>query len=331
MPHDPEAFADMVVMHTKAALAPVLADVKSLQTQVAGWESRWNDLGALRERVAVVESKAATEPRLEPVVVPVVDLSPVLERVAAAEARLNVLGDLRDRVITVETKAAVPVNDTTADLRAKVDTVMASLGVIDTIDLRDRLAALEARPAVIPVQPEKSVDLSPVLERVSAVEHKLEMKGAELQPLMASVTETTKAIGDIRERIAVVETRQPVPGPAGTDGKNGTDGLGFEDMSAEFDGDRSISLKFERGTLKKLWSFSLPFLKYQGVYQEGKSYVQGDVATWGGSLWASQTETVTKPGEGSKDWVLCAKRGRDGKDGRDAEGALPVVAVGRAG
>jgi hypothetical protein len=36
--------------------------------------------------------------------------------------------------------------------------------------------------------------------------------------------------------------------------------------------------------------------------------------------------TDSKPGDGSKDWTLCAKKGRDGKDGvvKDAKPQQPV-------
>lgn len=42
----------------KSAIAPILQDVKALQSSVGAWELRWNDLGALRERVAVLETRA---------------------------------------------------------------------------------------------------------------------------------------------------------------------------------------------------------------------------------------------------------------------------------
>lgn len=51
--------ADVVVSTVHRALAPALAEVKALRMHVAGWETRWADLGALRERVAVVEATKA--------------------------------------------------------------------------------------------------------------------------------------------------------------------------------------------------------------------------------------------------------------------------------
>jgi len=175
-------------------------------------------------------------------------------------------------------------------------------------ELRDRVLVGETTAAARVPTP---IDLAPVLERLAAVS----------------------------ERVAVVETRAPVPGPAGQDGTKGVDGvnglngadgrdgLGFDDLTVAFDGDRTLDLTFARGTERKSFPIVLPFLKYCGVYQDGKAYTAGDVVTWAGSTWTAAEATTTKPGDGSKSWQLCVKRGRDGKDGVDAPGALPVVKV----
>jgi len=175
-------------------------------------------------------------------------------------------------------------------------------------ELRDRVLVGETKTAAAVPTP---IDLTPVLERLAAVS----------------------------ERVAVVETRAPVPGPAGQDGahgkdgadglngKDGADGLGFDDLAVAFDGDRTLDLTFARGTERKSFPIVLPFLRYVGVYQDGKAYTAGDVVTWAGSTWTAAEATTTKPGDGSKSWQLCVKRGRDGKDGVDAPGVLPVVKV----
>ena len=62
-------------------------------------------------------------------------------------------------------------------------------------------------------------------------------------------------------------------------------------------------------------AFSMPALIYRNIYQEGKDYQQGDVVTFGGSLWHCDKDTQTKPGTKDSDWSLAAKKGRDGKDG----------------
>jgi hypothetical protein len=223
LPLDVEAMATEVVLLIKSALAPVVADVKAVQGQIAGWEARWSDVGALRERVAVVEAKSA---------LPVPD-----PRHAPPDSAVEAL---RDRTSTIS------------------------------------------------------------------------------------------------ERVAVLETRTPVPGPAGKDGangadgangKDGADGLGFGDLAVVQEGERAFTVRASRdGQVKDLGTLTFPVEIYRGVYLDGKSYEPGDRTTWAGSEWHCNEPTQAKPGDGSKAWTLTVKRGRDGRDGKDAP-SLPVVSV----
>jgi len=222
---------------------------------------------------------------------------------AVADARLaltlsyeQALGELRDRVLVAETKAAVPV---------PTDPAIAAL--------EQRLAALDTRTdaalAVVRLE----------LGQVDAYATRLEGYTSFLQRDAAALS----------ERVAVVETRAQVPGPAGQDGTAGADGLGFDDLDVKFDGYNMLTFEFTRAGLVKGFPVSLPFLRYQGVYQHSQKYFHGDVVTWAGSTWHCSEPTTAKPDEGSKVWTLMVKRGRDGKDGVDAPGALPVVSLGK--
>jgi hypothetical protein len=286
----PDAFADAVVVMVKNALGPVLE-------RMAALEARQAMLGDLRDRVVVMETKAAQPVSMPAVELPPpVDLSPLLERLAASEARLNTIGDMRDRVITVETKMAQPMVVPTVDLG----------------DVNDRLARLDAD-----LKAAKPLDPAPLVEKFEAL-------GTELNAL--------------RERVAVAETRQFIPGPMGRDGQpgrdgkdgtNGIDGLGWDDLNVQQLDERTFAVKCLRGLqVKELGTLTFPVEIYRGVYVEGKSYDRGDGVTWGGSEWHCNQTTTSKPGDGSKDWTLKVKRGRDGKDGRDAN-PLPVVSVGK--
>src|SRR5687767_8919142 len=106
MPHDPNAFAEMVALTIKAALTPVLERVAGLEAQVKQALSVEPSVAALRDRVVAVEVKAAALPT--PTEPADVDLTPMLERVAGLEARVShalVLDQsvtaLRDRVVVV--------------------------------------------------------------------------------------------------------------------------------------------------------------------------------------------------------------------------------------
>lgn len=114
--------------------------------------------------------------------------------------------------------------------------------------------------------------------------------------------------------------RMPAPkdgrdGRDGVDGKDGRDALDLDDLSVEHDGDGAVTLRFERGDVRKEFAIQLPSLVDRGVWREGESYKRGNGTTFGGSFWIAQRDGVTdKPGEGDG-WRLAVKKGRDGRDG----------------
>lgn len=109
------------------------------------------------------------------------------------------------------------------------------------------------------------------------------------------------------------------PGEKGADGKDGRDGLGFDDLAVEFDGERTVTFKFQRGEVVKAFAVVLPTVIDRGVFKEGKAYQRGDAVSFGGSLWIAQADTAEgKPDAGEAScWRMAVKRGRDGKDGKD--------------
>lgn len=104
-------------------------------------------------------------------------------------------------------------------------------------------------------------------------------------------------------------------GKDGEPGKDGADGLGFDDLSFEYDGEKTITLRFTKGDQVKEFPVVMPVVIDRGVFSEGKAYSPGDGVTWGGSFWIAQEETCEKP-DSAKGWRLAVKKGRDGKDGK---------------
>lgn len=121
----------------------------------------------------------------------------------------------------------------------------------------------------------------------------------------------------------------PVVGKDGDPGQPGRDGFALEDFDASvMDDGRTVLLSFAGKNLDYSVELGFPVMLYRGVFTDG-SYSKGDTVTWGGSLWHCDADkTDSKPGDGSKDWTLCAKKGRDGKDGvvKDAKPPQPVRA-----
>ena len=108
-----------------------------------------------------------------------------------------------------------------------------------------------------------------------------------------------------------------IDGKDGEPGRDGVDGLGFDDLAAEYDGERGIVLRFVRGEQVKEFAFSMPVVIDRGVWADGKDggYAKGDAVTWAGSVWISQKDSNGDKPDGGDGWRLSVKRGRDGKDG----------------
>lgn len=111
------------------------------------------------------------------------------------------------------------------------------------------------------------------------------------------------------------------------DGKDGKDGVGFDDVDMEYDGERTLSFVFFQGTDKaKSFDFILPIPLVRDVWRAG-NYKRGDITIRGGSMYLATKDTATAPGLPDSDWKLCTKCGRDGKDGKQG----PPGPEGKAG
>ncbi len=104
--------------------------------------------------------------------------------------------------------------------------------------------------------------------------------------------------------ITVPRVLEKIPTPTnGKDGKDGAPGERGPDGLASPDEIRSL-IRSELGLQYR----SL----YQGVFQIGSRYTEGQAATWDGSMWFATRDTNSKPGTDDS-WVLAVKRGRDGR------------------
>jgi hypothetical protein len=177
------------------------------------------------------------------------------------------------------------------------------------------VAEIVAR-AVAPLQTAVA-DLSTKLQAAESRLSTLVSIAARLDAVDGRVHEiAVKELGPLRERVAVVETRPPVPGPPGKDGR---DGLSVEDLALAYDGPtRNLSVTLGTGDRTKAATVTVAGVPlHRGVWAAGDRYALGDMVTWAGSQWHCQAaEASTKPGE-SSEWLLMVKRGRDGRDGKD--------------
>lgn len=335
---DSDALADMVILTVKSALAPVLERLAVSEQSNRDLRERVLELLALRDRVTTMEVKGSIQVA-EPKPELVVDLAPLHKHLEAIDAKVALLdaphpADATDMAAVLERVSGLEVRATALEGRPEPQAVDLSPALASIADLKKDVGLLRER------------DITAVVDRVSGVESRLkeselraEIKGSELAPVAAAVADLTKDAGAMRERVAVMEVRAQIPGPAGKDGadgkegahglngKDGSDGLGWDDLEAVQEDERTFTLKASRGErVKAIGTVRFPVQIQQGVYVDGKSYTKGDVVTWGGSQFHCNEDTTAKP-ETSKAWTLIVKRGRDGKDGRDGTPPVPVVKV----
>jgi hypothetical protein len=157
------------------------------------------------------------------------------------------------------------------------------------------------------------------------------------QALADLVVQTVQAtLRPYAERLAALEARPlsrdgrdglpGVPGPAGLPGEPGTAGAPGRDgadgqagtldnLTAVYDGDRTLTLCFKSGEAIPGGVLELPLVIDRGVYRPETTYRKGDAVTYAGSLHIAQMTTSAKPEDGGA-WRLAVKRGRDGKDAR---------------
>jgi hypothetical protein len=110
-------------------------------------------------------------------------------------------------------------------------------------------------------------------------------------------------------------------------GRDGADGLSFEDFTGEYVAERGFVLRASRGEVSR--EFVLPYMVHRGFWSEGKQAKAGESMTHDGALWIAKRETRAKPClENADDWILAARKGRDGQDGKHGIDKTKPVKVG---
>lgn len=93
-------------------------------------------------------------------------------------------------------------------------------------------------------------------------------------------------------------------------GKDGKDGLSFENASGEYDAERGFVLRLAAGD--RTAEFVLPYMKHVGFWTEGMTTRAAESTTHDGALWIAKRDNASKPCmENQADWILAARKGRD--------------------
>jgi hypothetical protein len=195
--------------------------------------------------------------------------------------------------------------------------------------------------------------MAPIVERLKALELRpvpdmpmIPAKGEKGDPgepgrdAVVSYDDIVKAVEEVHERIvpkyildlerrgtdAIQRAIDRLPVPK--DGKDGIDALGFDDLESDYDGDRTLTLRFVRGAQKKEFTYRLPLVIDRGYHRKLNKYEKGDAVTHDGTLWIALKSTDLTPSIAAKqDWRIAARKGEDGRPGVDGIDAPSVVAL----
>lgn len=181
-------------------------------------------------------------------------------------------------------------------VRSAVDAMSAELA-----ELTKRVADLETRAPIKGLDgdkgdkgdPGKSITLDDVL------------------PVLKSMQAEWALDFERRAQALFQKAVEAIPKPK--DGKDGTNGIGWDDMQVEFDGKRTVTLKWVKGDTTHEAPIVFPLPVDVGFWKEGMTAEKGDGVTHGGSYWIAQKDTTVKPELGSDAWRLAVRKGRDGK------------------
>ena len=213
-------------------------------------------------------------------------------------------------------------------------------------ELRKEIDALKARePDSIEAQPVE-IDVSDVVKELLASDGIKQLVGLEVEAYLTenppppgepgkSVTlddvsvfleaAVAKHVLDFERRASekldrAIE-RIPVP-------KDGRDGVDLTELSLDYDGERTVTVKGRTGTVTK----RVPVPLWRGYWSPGVVAEKGDILTHNGTAYIAIVDNPKcEPGVGKYDheWKVFARKGRDGRDGRNGIDKTAPVKVTR--
>lgn len=115
-------------------------------------------------------------------------------------------------------------------------------------------------------------------------------------------------------------------GKDGVNGKDGADGLSLESFDLEYlDESHEIRIKASAAGRVKEIRYPAGGIRPAGYWSEGTKVQAGEAWVHGGSTYFAKHATSSEPNAKSEDWIIAARRGRDGERGqKGADGAPPA-------
>lgn len=205
-----------------------------------------------------------------------------------------------------------------------------------TAPLVKRIEELEARPV--------EIDVSDVVKELLSADGIRQLVGLEVDAFLTenppppgkdgkSVTlddvslfldaAIAKHVLELERRASdtIARAIDKIPAP-----KDGRDGVDLTELSVDFDGERTVTVKGRTGEVSK----RLPIPLWRGYWSEGVVAERGDILTHNGTAYIAVVDNPKcEPGVGKYDheWKVFTRKGRDGKDGRNGVDKTAPVKV----
>lgn len=115
-------------------------------------------------------------------------------------------------------------------------------------------------------------------------------------------------------------------GVVGKDGQNGADGLSFESFELEYlPESHEVAVKATVAGRTKTLQYPAGGIRPAGYWREGTKALAGEAWVHDGSLWIATKANTGKPETQSENWIIAARKGRDGERGnKGADGTPPA-------
>lgn len=205
---------------------------------------------------------------------------------------------LIERIEKIESKVAAAAARATDGTDGTDDKAVAAADIQRMVDVAvcRAIAGLPAVPHVVGCYIDRAGDL-----------HLSNSDGGAIKAghVVGADADTAKIIEALTAHVDGILATWPKP-------KDGLDGFALDDFEIEFDGDRTITLKFIGCGILKEHKLVGAWPLYRGVWREDE-YKRGDCVTHEGSTWIALADTITRPGTPDCNWQLANKKGRDGK------------------
>lgn len=114
----------------------------------------------------------------------------------------------------------------------------------------------------------------------------------------------------------------------GRDGSNGADGLSLDGFEMEYlPESHEIALKATAAGRVKELRYPAGGIRPAGYWRDGTKAQAGEAWVHDGSLWIARSATSAKPESRSEDWIIAARKGRDGERGQKGADANPPAPI----